>query len=1053
MPLLGLGIVVTNKNRVNLPNSITSGPTSPVQSPNVVGDPSLKKALTSNLRGKVMFDDATRGQYSTDASVYQMTPVGVVLPADEDDIATCLEIARQHQLPVLPRGGGTSQNGQTVNQALVLDNTHGFDDLLELDVEKRIARVRPGMVLDTLNRLLKPHGLWFPVDVSTASRATIGGMCGNNSCGQRSLVYGTMRDNVVALDAMLADGERRHFGLIEDEPDKLQQQLLAIGARDADEIANRFPNVLRRVGGYNIDALVAGIQSAPSLRSALSLRSAPGPQTAKSANTPNLSHLLVGSEGTLAYTTAVELKLAPIPQHRVLGVCHFPGFYQAMDAAQHLVGLKPSAVELIDATMIELAREIEVFQPTIEQFVRGEPEALLVVEFAHETQAENLQALSRLAECMSDLGYNWNGQGLQWGGVLEAVSPKLQAAISEVRTSGLNIMMSMKTEGKPVSFVEDCAVDLPHLADYTNELTELFERYGTRGTWYAHASVGCLHVRPVLNLKLDQDVASMRELADQAFDLVLNYKGSHSGEHGDGISRSEFHPKMFGQTLVNTFAEIKQLFDPDGLFNPGKIVNPPRMNERHLLRFHQDYQQASVPVRLDWSDWPEAAHGLQGAVEMCNNNGACRKLKGGAMCPSYRVTRMENDVTRGRANTLRLALSGQLPGVKATQALESDALFDAMKLCVSCKACKRECPTGVDVARMKLEVLAARQAAGKHGLHERLVGFLPRYAPLFSRVPWLANLRNSLNTMSTLFAMPLQAVSGFSASRQLPQFASRAFSRELPATLAQLPSQASNAQPAGDVALPEVILWNDTFNEYFEPDVLRSAVRVLHCAGYKVSIAGQYSSGRPLCCGRTFLSVGRVDQARQEMQRTLDHLLPQLKNGAVLVGLEPSCLLTFRDELHSVLPGDEARLLSQSAFLFEEFLSREASQGRLQLPLRALQSPDLQSTASGQQHSTRVLLHGHCHQKAFSLMGSVTEVLNLIPELEVEVIESSCCGMAGSFGYHRDTADTSRKMAELDILPAMERAGRQCLLVADGTSCRHQISDLAGVPVLHVAQL
>jgi len=452
--------------------------------------------------------------------------------------------------------------------------------------------------------------------------------------------------------------------------------LVALATSLESEIDQRFPSLLRRVGGYNIDALLPDKQS--------------GYSDLDNGNI-NLSHLLVGSEGTLGISSAIELKLAPLPGERVVGVCHFPTFYQAMDAAQHLVSLKPSAIELMDATMIELAMQIEAFRPVCKQFVRGEPAALLMVEFAGGSQTENRRHLSMLADCMADLGLAWEGKERQWGGVIEIESPELQAAMGEVRKSGLNIMMSMKSEGKPVSFVEDCAVALPDLAEYTAALTRVFEKHDTRGTWYAHASVGCLHVRPVLNLKLDKDRHAMRLIAEEAFALVRQYKGSHSGEHGDGISRSEFHKSMFGENLVTAFEDIKNRFDPDNLLNPGRIVHPPRMNERRLLRYHENYATASAPLQLSWSDWPEAAHGLQGAVEMCNNNGACRKLAGGVMCPSYRATRDEKHVTRGRANTLRLALSNQLEqsraagGVSAANVLASDELHESLKYCVSCK--------------------------------------------------------------------------------------------------------------------------------------------------------------------------------------------------------------------------------------------------------------------------------------------------------------------------------------------------------------------------------
>jgi len=522
--------------------------------------PGLERRLKSELAGEAHFDRFTRGRYATDASHYQITPVGVVVPRTIDEAERAVGIARAEGVTVLPRGGGTSQCGQTVGESLVVDCSKYLNRIVDLDVARQRCTVEPGIVLDDLNRQLKPHGLWFPVDVSTASRATIGGMAGNNSCGGRSLRYGTMRDNVIGIDAVLADGTRAHFGPMggaDDMPPALKplaQDLIAIGLREADEIAARFPKVQRRVGGYNLDALVPG--------------------SYKAGNDINLAHILVGSEGTLGFSTSIELKLSPLLGRRAVGAAHFGSFYEAMNCAQHIVGLKPIAVELVDRTMLELAGAIPIFKPTLDRFVRDLPEAILLVEFGETDHEENLRRLRRLKELIGDLGFHWDNSGAKWGGVVEVLNPELQAAITEVRTSGLNIMMSMKDQGKPVSFVEDCAVPLEHLAEYTSRLTAIFEKHGTRGTWYAHAGSGCLHVRPVLNLRLEKDVSAMRAIAEEAFAMVREYKGSHSGEHGDGLVRSEFNEPMFGSRLARAFEEVKDRFDPNGLYNPGKVVRP-----------------------------------------------------------------------------------------------------------------------------------------------------------------------------------------------------------------------------------------------------------------------------------------------------------------------------------------------------------------------------------------------------------------------------------------------------------------------------------------------
>jgi FAD/FMN-containing dehydrogenase/Fe-S oxidoreductase len=966
--------------------------------------PGLERKLKAEISGDVLFDAFDRGRYATDASHYQMMPAGVVVPKTMAEADRAIAIAREEGISVTARGGGTSQCGQTINNGLVIDCSKHLNRLVDLDVAGRRCTVEPGIVLDELNRKLKSHGLWFPVDISTASRATIGGMTANNSCGGRSLRFGNTRENVLSIDALLADGSKAHFGpAMNDLSDvslalkPLARDLLALGAREADEVIEKFSHVQRRVGGYNLDALLPG------------------------RNDLNLAHILVGSEGTLAFTQQVELRLSPLLGRRAIGACHFGSFHAAMDAAQHIVRLKPIAVELVDRTMIELAREIPLFRPTVEAFVRGAPHAVLLVEFAEDDWDENLRRLKALHELIGDLGQAWDKTGASQGGVVDVLDAKLQAAIADVRTSGLNIMMSMKEEGKPISFVEDCAVPLEHLADYTARLTEVFERNGTRGTWYAHASVGCLHVRPILNLRQEKDVKAMRNIAEAAFSFVKEYKGSHSGEHGDGIVRSEFHEKMFGPELVRAFEEVKDRFDPKGLYNPGKIVRAPKFDNRTLFRYAPGYHGEPFHNELDWSAYPGTGGGLQGAIEMCNNNGACRALAGGVMCPSYRVTGDERHVTRGRANSLRLAITGQL----GPDAMTSDEMAETMALCVSCKACRRECPTGVDMARMKIEVKAARAKKLGLSLHDRLVGYLPRYAPYAAKLSWLLNLRDVVPGAATLS----EAVARFSARRTLPKWRSDYFRED-----ARFPSERRDGTR-------DVVLFADTFNRYFERENLDAALAVLEAAGYRVHLA-QAADGsfRPLCCGRTFLAVGKLDDARREAQRTLDALAPFIARGVAIVGLEPSCLLSFRDEYPVLLKTEAARKAADLALLFEEFLAGEAKAGRLVLPLKELKR-------------RRALLHGHCHQKAFAAMSAVEAALRLVPGLEVETIESSCCGMAGSFGFHADTIDISLAMGELSLLPAVRKAADDDIIVADGTSCRHQIHDGTGREAVHVARV
>ena len=940
----------------------------------------------------MLFDAFSRGRYSTDASVYQIQPIGVVVPRTRQDVLAAIQIAAEHGVPILPRGAGTSQCGQTVGEALVIDASKFLREVRSFQPSARAISVDPGIVLDELNRFLKPHGLFFPVDVSTSSRATIGGMAGNNSVGARSLHYGHMVDNVIGIQAVLADGELldcRPQGAV--QPDRrdgngagsdrlglLTDRMRQLHARNADEIERRFPKVRRNVAGYNINRL--------------------------GREDLNLADLLVGSEGTLAWFQEIELALQPIPAHKVLGICHFPTFHEAMESVRHIIKLDPAATELIDRTVLDLAAEIPAFSSSMRSFIRGTPVAVLLVEFAGDDLKEQLRNLDRLEELMGDLGLP--------DSVLRAESAVIQARVWSLRKAALNIVMSMKGDGKPISFVEDCAVPLENLADYTQRLTDVFSRHGTTGTWYAHAGAGCLHVRPILNLKADDDVANWRSIAAEAHELVREYKGTHSGEHGDGLVRSEFLEPILGKQIVCAFREVKDSFDPDGRFNPGKIIDPPRMDDRGLLRYSDRYQPLERKEALDWSAWG----GLFRATEMCNNNGACRKAKPGVMCPSFRVTQDEKHVTRGRANSLRLALTGGLPA----ESLTSKELYETMDLCVGCKACKRECPTGVDVYRMKIEFLSAYRERSGLTWRDRIIAWLPRYAPWAAR---FAPVANSVN-LGWPGRLLRKSVLGFTAHRPLPAWRRRTF-------------RGATVQARTG---PEVVLLVDTFNTYFEPETANAALNVLNAAGYRVVTPEPVRGGRPLCCGRTFLNAGLVDEAKTEARRVIETLKPYVERGVPIVGLEPSCLLTLRDEFAAMLPGDETAALAGRAMLFEEFLAAESKAGRLNLPLKALEQ-------------TRLLLHGHCHQKAFDQVSSVMEVLRLIPGAAVELIESGCCGMAGSFGYEAEHYETSMKMAELDLLPRVRKAERNTLIVADGTSCRTQIRHGADRDAWHVARV
>ena len=1023
---------------------------------------SLARRLRTNVEGSVRCDALTRALYSTDASIYQIEPLCVVLPRTLDDIDAVMAIAREEGVPVLPRGAGTSQCGQAIGRAVVVDTSRHLNRVLEIDRDARTARVEPGLILDQLNRRLAPTGLFFPVDVATASRATIGGMAGNNSGGARSIRYGIMADNVAGIEAVLADGQVVTFGggrgngvtgdrvagragsphkraARHGEARELVAAIRGIAAREADELERRVPKVLRHVAGYNLHRLLR-----------------PG---------ASMAELLVGSEGTLAFFRTLTLRLSPTPARRVLGVCCFPSLLDALDAVQHIVELEPHAVELVDDTLTALARENAAFRSTVEALIPAEAHTVLLVEFAGNEAGKLSRRLSRLEDVVGRAGPGRD--------VVRAEDPAEQAAIWAVRRAGLNIVMSMKGDRKPVSIVEDCAIPLPVLAEFGAEVEDIFARHGTGSTWYAHASVGCLHVRPSLNVKDPSDVVAFRAIAEEVQQVAGRLGGSYSGEHGDGILRSEFIEPMLGARLTRAFGEVKRAFDPEGMMNPGKIVDPPRMDDRELFRYGPRYRAQPLPVAMDWS----ASGGFARAVEACNNNGACRKMDPGVMCPSYRVTREEAETTRGRANVLRLAMTGQL----GAEGLAGDEVAEVLELCVACKACKRECPAGVDMAAMKAEAMHLRNRRRGSPLRERLFASLPRIAPVASRARRLLNLRNRSGALAWLGERTL----GIAAARELPEWASKPFRDEelagsagpgrsiafagprptaafagpvSPAAFADPVSPAPEGRPAAETdsctnlsvspdlgaennALRQpVFLFVDTFNRYFDPQVARAALAVLQRLGFEsTSPTPPESRERPLCCGRTYISAGRLDQARAEIRRTIGRLAPLARQGLPIVGLEPSCLLTLRDEALTLCPGDDARVVADRAFLIDEFLAERGG------------------AATGQQDSattpSAARIHGHCHQKAAGSASATGDALAALTGLRGELIESSCCGMAGSFGYTAKHQRTSRAMGELGLFPALRAAAPDDTVIANGFSCRAQIRAGTGRRARHLVEV
>ena len=948
----------------------------------------IGKEISSKVDGKTLFDEFSRGRYSTDASVYQIKPLGVVLPKDTNDVLSLMEYSQKNSVPLLARGGGSSQCGQTVGESVVLDYSKHQNKILELNVEEKYVWVQPGVVLDHLNAYLKPHGLWFPVDVSTSSRATIGGMSANNSCGSRSLYYGNMVHNVLAIEAILDDGSIFNFDQInknylatknnQDRLYKIIDKFIDVRQQVGGEIDANWPTTQRRVGGYNIDLI--------------------DPEGFNSSN------LLVGSEGTLSLFNKIKLKLSEIPKNKILGVCYFDNFHQAMELSKEIVKLKPTCVELMDQNLLNLAKEIPMYAGGIKKYIKGNPEAVLMVEFIDTEKSVYEKKIKDLEYLV--LNQNKKNEFSYYSDLSE------QKEVFEIRKAGLNILMSMKGDRKPVAFIEDCAVSLEHLADYTARLKEIFKKYGTSGMFYAHASVGTLHVRPVLNMKSDKDIQNMRSISEEAFEMVKDYKGSHSGEHGDGIVRSEFHEMMFGKKITNAFEEIKDTFDSKNLLNPGKIVRPFKSNDRSLMRYKSGYQTENIDTHYDWSNWGQ----FSDAVEMCNNNGACRKLDSGVMCPSYRVTKEEKDLVRGRANTLRLALSNQLP----EGSFASKEMYETMELCVSCKACQRECPMSVDMAKMKSEFLSHYYKKFSMRIKDRVISDMPRLIWLLKIVAPIFNKVKNLPLISTIVEK-----FGFATARSMPEVQNQNALREI--------------YDSQTVSENKVILFADTFNINFENENLVYAIKVLNKFGYQAVIPsfGKDKLKRPLCCGRTYISYGQLDKASEELNRFNDYVIQNNYIDLPVVGIEPSCLLTFNDEYQTLKNVNNREQIKNKFYLLEEFILEQIRNN---------------NNIKANKFDQNVLIHGHCHQKSQDRMKGLT---NLLSELNInnKMIESSCCGMAGSFGYDSKTYEVSKKMANLSLIPAINNSGEKDFIVANGTSCRHQISDLSEKKGKHVSEL
>ena len=942
---------------------------------------SLQRELEDQLAGEVRFDAVSRALYSTDASVYQIQPLGVVVPRSRDDLIRIVQICGERRCPLTMRGGGTSQAGQAIGAGLVVDTSKYLNRILEIDAAGRRARVEPGVVLDELNAELRPHGLRFAPDVSTASRATLGGMIANNSSGARSVVYGKTIDHVIDEDVVLSDGSvttLRAVSLVELDTicaaDGLEgacyRTVRHLAAQHAEEIERRYPKVLRRVGGYNLDDFV------------------------KSGQPFNLARLMVGSEGTLGVILSATVNLVPLPAAKAVLVIQFADLLESLAATPLILRHRPSAVEVMDAFILDHTQQSAALDALRRSFVEGNPASLLCVEFYGDRASDLPPRLRALEQDLRDHGFGYRYH--------HAVDAAAQARIWSLREAALGLSMAMKDAAKSLSFVEDTAVPPEKMRDYIERFLEIVRRHQTSAGVYAHASVGCLHVRPIVNLKTDEGVRKFEAIANEVSDLVLEYGGALSGEHGDGLVRSSFMRKMYGPVLYDAFRTIKQTFDPNGIFNPGKIVDGPPLTSN--LRYGAGYRTPAPATFFDYSDYG----GLGGAVEMCSGLGACRKKLDGTMCPSYMATREEAHSTRGRANVLRLAMAGRL----GEAGLGDHGVYETLDLCLECRACKAECPVGVDMGRFKSEFLA--DYWGRHGtpFAARVLGNARTTAQWGSRLAPISNwiIRSALGGALN------ERLIGIDRRRRVPAFVRRTLDRIAPRA----------DERAG------AVLFVDTFTNHYNPEIGMAAIEVLAAAGVRAGTA------RHGCCGRPQISKGLLARARRMAEANADALFPHASTGRRIVFCEPSCLSAVREDAPALLRGvarEKAEVVARASVLFEDLLA--TGTGRLEL----------------RGGPSEILLHGHCHQKAMGLVGPAHTLLSRIPGATVTTLDSGCCGMAGSFGYTRDHYDVSRAIGERRLLPAVRKASSEAVIVASGTSCRHQVRDFTGREALHPAVL
>lgn len=943
--------------------------------------------LVSRVEGEVRFDRITRQIYSTDASMYRIEPLGVVHPRHEEDLHAVVELAGRHALPVLPRGGGTSLAGQCVGKAVMMDLATHMNRVLELNLEEEWAIVQPGLVQDEFNNYLAPHGYGFGPDTSTSNRATIGGMTGNNSCGARSIIYGKTLDHVLEADVILADGSRATFGALDESAleaklrgegleGHIYREVLRIAEENRDEVAARFPKLMRRVSGYNLDEFTKG-------------------------NPVNIAKMLVGSEGTLAVWSALKVRIVKLPKAKALLVAQFEDMVQAVEADELILSHHPSAMELVDDTIISEAVASPAFAGKT-GFLEGNPGAIIIVEFYGETQAELTGKLEKLE---ADLRRNKMGYAH-----VRAVEAGDQALVWNLRKGGLGLLMGHRIDAKPLPFVEDTAVDPARLPEYLKAFDKIVKKHGTHAGYYGHASVGCLHVRPFIDLKKAGEKEKLMAIFEDIAELVEQHGGTISGEHGDGLARSWLIERLFGSKLLTAFRDIKAAFDPTNQMNPGKIVDAQEPMEN--LRWGRPVVN-TMDTFLDFS--PEG--GFSFAVEMCNGNGQCRKLDVGTMCPSYQVTLKDRNSTRGRANLLRGYLQGDFrPGE-----LNTKEAYEVMELCLECKGCKTECPSKVDMAKMKYEFLYQYQQVNGVPMRSRFFGAFDRLSALGGALAPLSNL-----AMATPFHRWMMRWLGVTPQRKLPPFRRGRFSSWF-AKHASKNGSPWNGTVEGVTedtdARPAVVLFSDTFLEHNYHEMGRNTVEILEAAGRRVIMPPRR------CCGRPLISKGLLEEAREHARFNLEQLAPLARAGIPIVGVEPSCILTLKEDYPSLLPGEDAEAVAAQVRTIDEIIAELAREGALKFP-----------TPSPGDSGREYLLHGHCHQKALVGTGATLEALRAIPGAKVSEIPSGCCGMAGSFGYEKEHYEVSMAIGEQRLFPAVRQAAPDTVIVADGMSCRQQIS-------------